>query len=267
MKQIASIRRGLRHGLLYITMATAFGLFAASALAADKMNPDADEILHAMSNYLDGIRSFTFDADISDEIITDAGQKLQFNSVSSAAFDRKVGFKLTRKGRFADATLSYDGSQLTLYGANLNAYMQKAFVGASDDALREFERSSGLALPGTDLLLHNPYAILTDNATSSGYYGRSYVGGVECHHLGFRTPKVDFQVWVDAGEYPLPRKYVITTKWLTGAPQYSVQLRNWNTRAEISAEQFKIAIPKGAVKLETLPVDSAGEIMNSKEEK
>lgn len=267
MKHPSSIAPGLRRARLAASIVVAFGLSFGSALAGEGRNPDADEILRAMSDYLSGTQSLSFDADVSNEVLTVEGQKLQFNSFATVELNRPSQFRITRKGRFADVALVFDGSQMSLYGKQLNAHMQKPLRGTIDDALHDFERNSGLPLPGVDLLLLNPYATLTKDVTSSGYYGRAWVGGVEVHHLGFRTPKVDFQVWVDAGKQPLPRKYVITTKWKTHAPQYSVQLRNWNTKPEFSAERFAFTPPEGSLKIDVLPVDETGEVLLSQEGK
>ena len=58
--------------------------------------------------------------------------------------------------------------------------------------------------------------------------GTGPVGGIDCDHLAFRNPRVDWQIWIQKGEQPLPLKYVITTKWVTGAPQYSLRLSEWD---------------------------------------
>jgi hypothetical protein len=267
MKQTSLARRGLRQVALITALAAGLGLAAGSSLADQGINPYADEILRAMSDYMGGTKSFSVEADISNEVITVEGQKLQFNSYATVELERPSHFRIKRKGRFADVALSYDGTEMTLYGKGLNVHMQRPLAGTIDDALLEFERSSGLPLPGVDLLLLNSHAALSGDVTSSGYFGRAWVGGVECHHLGFRTPKVDFQVWVEAGEHPLPRKYVITTKWTTGAPQYSVQLRNWNTQPEFGPERFKFIPPQGSLKIDVLPVDETGEVVFPEEGK
>ena len=77
-----------------------------------------------------------------------------------------------------------------------------------------------------ELLLNDPYGIRSSGVESDVYVGVTYVHGVECHHLAFRENKVDWQLWVKAGDTSLPMKYVITSKWMTGAPQYTVQLRD-----------------------------------------
>lgn len=257
----------LKRSFLAASLAACCCLPAGSAIAAGGVNSDADEILRSMSKYLAGTKAFSVSADIGNEVITTEGQKLQLNSHADLLIERPSRFHITRQGKFADVALFYDGARVTLYGKTLNAYVQKDVAGTLDDAVHAIEQGTGLSLPGADLLLSDPYKALTSGVTSSGYYGKAYVGGVECHHLAFRTPKVDWQIWVKAGDEPLPMKYVITTKWMTGAPQYSVQLSNWNTKPVIAAGQFKFVAPKGAEKLEALPVDETGEITDKQEGK
>lgn len=256
-----------RHGLRAASLTLVIGLAAGSAIAADGANPDADEILRSMSGFLAHAKAFSVSADISNEIITLEGQKLQLNSHSDLVFERPSRFYVTRQGGFADAALFYDGAKLTLLGKTANAYVQKDVAGTTDDAIHAIEQETGLNMPGSDLLLADSYAALSAGVISSGYYGKAYVGGVECHHLAFRTAKVDWQIWVKTGNEPLPMKYVITTKWMTGAPQYSVQLSNWNTKPVIASNRFTFVVPKGAIKLEALPVDETGEITVKQENK
>jgi len=256
-----------RRGLVAASIAVVFGLAAGTAIAAEEINPHADEILRSMSNFLAGTKAFSVSADTSNEILTIEGQKLQLNSRSTLIVERPSGFLTTRQGRFADAVLFYDGATLTLHGKTLNAYIQKDVAGTIDDAINAIKRETSLSIPGADLLLSDPYAALTSAVTSSGYFGRAFVGGVECHHLAFRTPKVDWQIWVKDGDEPLPMKYVITTKWMTGAPQYSVQFSDWNTKPMIVPGRFRFAAPEGTVRVEALPVDATGEITVEQENK
>jgi hypothetical protein len=254
-------------GLLAASLTAALALPSGAALAAGGINPDADEILRAMSRYLGGLKAFSVSADISNEILSTDGQKLQFNSRSEVLMERPSHFHATRQGRFADAVMNYDGAALSLHGKALNAFVQKELKGSIDDAIRAVEQGTGLTMPAADLLLSDSYSALTSDVVSSGYYGRAFVGGVETHHLGFRTPKVDWQIWVKTGNEPLPMKYVITTKWMTGAPQYSIRLSNWNTRPVIPPGAFKFTPPKGAERLVALPVDETGEITDKQEGK
>lgn len=117
-------------------------------------------------------------------------------------------------------------------------------------------------MPGAELLDADPYTGLVTNVLSSDYLGTVYVHGVECHYLTFRTARVDWQLWVRTGDKPLPMKYVITSKWVASAPQFSIRYRDWDTNPQIEARQFSFSAPKGARKLETIPVNALGEFMS-----
>ena len=53
---------------------------------------------------------------------------------------------------------------------------------------------------------------------------------------------------------------MITTKWITGAPQYTLRLGDWNVAPEIDPAQFTFTAPEGAKKLEGISADAIGEL-------
>ena len=44
----------------------------------------------------------------------------------------------------------------------------------------------------------------------------SKVQGQLCHHLAFRQEDIDWQIWIENGPTPLPRKFLITDKKAKG---------------------------------------------------
>ena len=71
---------GLRRALAGTSLALGLLLPAAPVLAAEGLNPDADEILRSMSKFLAGTPAFSVNADVSFEFMTVDAQKLQLNS-------------------------------------------------------------------------------------------------------------------------------------------------------------------------------------------
>jgi hypothetical protein len=240
----------------------ALGLvFAATpALSGGGVDPEADAILREMSVYLGGLSAFSADADVDNEILDLAGQKLQLSSSASVVLERPGRFHMSRQGGMADVEVFFDGSSVTLYGKNLNAYVQVESPGTIEDALQTIRGEIGIDVAAGDLFYADPYPGLVTDVVSGAYLGWGYVNGVRCHHLAFRAAKVDWQIWVQTGDTPLPMKYVITSKWVTGAPQYTASFRNWNTKPKIKASQFEFTAPKGAEKLDAIPVDEAGQL-------
>jgi hypothetical protein len=199
-------------------------------------------------------------ADISNEVITTDGQKLQMCSFCTILMNRPNRFRVTRKGMYADAEMTFDGKLFTILGRRLKVYFQMPLEGTCDDAIRELEFATGMEAPGADLLFSSPYGILSQGIDKGDHIGTDVVNGVECENLAFREANVDWQIWVQAGDRPVPMKYVITSKWTTGAPQYAITLRDWNTEPVIGEDAFSFTAPEGARKLESLPVNSMGEI-------
>lgn len=250
----------LRMRALSLSMVAGMAMTASPASAQVVIDSEANKILSAMTANLKALPALSVDYDADHEIVTLEGQKIQYSASGSIALDRTKGFRVTRKGPFADVEVVFDGKTISLDGKGMNVYTQIESPGPSiEEATEEFRASTGLDAPGADLLASDPYAVLTEGATEGTVIGSAFVGGVECDHLAFRTDVVDWQIWISKGDKPLPLKYVITTKWVTGAPEYSLRLSNWKTDG-IDAAQFAFSPSKGAKKLEQVKADIIGEL-------
>ncbi|MGZ3460273.1 MAG: DUF2092 domain-containing protein [Archangium sp.] len=244
---------------------TIVGLILGAGLSSaqemrEKVDPEADRILRSMSSYLAGQKAFTADYDVDNEIIDVDGQKLQFSSSGSVAVQRPGRLHATRRGGFADAEFLFDGRTVTLLGKNQNVYFQLSGPATIDEAIEAIRSQTNLDIAGADLLYASPYEGLLTDVDSGTYLGPAVVDGIECDHLAFRAGKVDWQLWVQRGDKPLPLKYVITSKWITGAPQYSIRLRNWNLQPQLDAQRFEFRPPAGARRVETIPTNELGEL-------
>jgi hypothetical protein len=76
--------------------------------------------------------------------------------------------------------------------------------------------------------------------------GKAWVGGVLTDHLSYRAQDIDWQLWVQSGEAPVPVKYVITSKWVTAAPQFSVRISDFTSLTETAGDAFVFSAPDGA---------------------
>jgi hypothetical protein len=231
--------------------ATAVLLLAASSAArAD----DPAKILKSMTDYLGSQKtlSASFDSDI--EIITPELQKIQFTSSGQMKLGRPDKLRVRRTGGYADVELVYDGKTISVYGNNAKSYVQADVPGTVDQMIDAIQARSGVGMPGTDLLLSNAFDELTASALDGKHIGLGVVDGVECEHLAFRGPDTDWQIWIETGAKPVPRKYVITSKMLAGAPQYTLRIRDWRTDAFTDADTFVFKAPAGATKVD---LDSA----------
>ena len=85
--------------------------------------------------------------------------------------------------------------------------------------------------------------------------GQDFVDGDLCDHFAFRQRRIDWQVWIASGGKPLPRKIVVTYRGDDARPQ-SISLIDWNLKPAFKDSEFKFVPPKGATKIEIVPVKS-----------
>ena len=225
---------------------------ALSARAQAAVEADAQSVLAAMSAYLGGLKSFSVEFSAVDEVVTSDGQKLQFLHSGDITVLRPNKLYVVRRGATGIANMFLDGRKLTLYAQAPNAYLQ--LDAPSIAAAVEDVHKLGFDAPGADLLADQPLNDTTMDMTSGAHVGMSYVNGVEAHQLAFRGVDVDWQLWVAAGDKPLPLRYVVTTKSLPGSPQYTLDLRNWNTAPKVDDARFTFAAPDGAKVLDPASV-------------
>ena len=192
---------------------------------------DAGKIVKAMSDYVAGQKtiSLTFDSDI--EVVTSELQKIQFTSSGQVLLSRPDKLRATRAGGYADVELVFDGKTVTVLGKHINAFAQTDAPGTIDQLIDRLRDQYNVAMPGADLLLSRVYDELMADVIDAKHIGQGVIDGVECEHLAFRTPDTDWQLWVEIGARPIPRKYVITSKTMAGAPQYTLRIKEWRTDA------------------------------------
>ena len=209
---------------------------------------DPGKILKGMTDYLAGQKSLSakFDSDI--EVITPELQKIQFTSSGEMKMNRPDKLRIRRTGGYADVELVYDGKTVSLYGNNAKSYVQADLAGTIDQMINTLQSRSGAGMPGADLLLSNSYDELMANVLEAKHIGQGVVDGVECEHLAFRGPDTDWQIWIEPGAKPVPRKYVITSKTVTGAPQYTLKMKDWKTDAHTDGD-FAFKPPADATKV------------------
>jgi hypothetical protein len=223
--------------------------FVAPTGAAGATPDDAKDILKKMTDYIAAQKNVSAKYDSDIEVVTTQGQKISFASSGKILIQRPDKLRASRTGGYSDVDMVFDGKTLSILGKNLNSYTQIDAPGSLGKLVETIRDRTDVALPAADLFSSTAYADLTSDLTSAQHIGRGVVGGVECEHLAFRTADVDWQLWVQLGPNPIPRKYVITSKQVTGAPQYTVEFDDWQTDVPVAADSFTFTPPAGASKV------------------
>jgi hypothetical protein len=240
------------------TLALIFGLGMTSGARADEAA--AKSLLKAMSDYMAVQKVISLSYDANFEIVTTDAQKLMLASSGTLTLNRPDKIRATRQGGFADVEMVFDGKTLTLLAKNVNLYSQVDVPGTIDYLIDELREKYHRPVPGADLLMSNVYDQLMSDVTDVKDLGSGVIGGTECDHLAFRKKEVDFQIWTAQGAHPYPCRYVITSKLVTGEPQYSMQVRDWKTGTEVASDDFSFNNPTNAKKVDLKDVGDTDEL-------
>jgi hypothetical protein len=233
------------------TLAAGSALLFVLIASASSPRAVADEaqgkgLLKAMTDYVGAQQAIAFDYDATLEVVSTDRQKLQLAASGMVSLARPDKIRATRSGGFVDVETVFDGKTLTLLGKNKNIYTQVELPGSLDHLVNELQNKYDRPLPAADLFLTSAFDELMANVTDVKDLGSGVIGGIECDYLAFRTKEVDWQIWITQGARPHPCRYVITSTDITDGPQYSVQLRNWKTGADVPTGDFAFKPPAGA---------------------
>ena len=218
--------------------------------SAAPVQPKADEILRQMSKYLAGAKQFSFQADDMIDELLDSGQKIQFSSTRRIAVRRPDRVSADIVGDLVNERVRYDGSTLTVLDIQQNVHGSIQVPDNIDETLDYIAQRFGITMPLADLLFSDPYKAVIGGVRFGQYVGLYDVQGAKCHHLAFRQEGLDWQIWIENGARPLPRKLVITYKATPGQPQYIAFLGKWNLSAQLPDTTFTLEIPEGVERID-----------------
>jgi hypothetical protein len=215
-------------------------------------SPEAVEALRKMGAYLRSLKSFSVRAYQSKDQILDSGQKVQVSQTVDLWVRRPDRMRVDVQSDRRSRQLFYDGKTLTIYGPQSGYYASfpapPTVKGVVDDAETKF----GLQVPLADLFLWGTEEDSSKTLEGALRLGPSTIGGVKTEHYAYRQPDVDFQVWIETGDHPLPRKLVITTTEEPTQPQYTAVLA-WNLEPKFEESSFTFVAPKGSRRIISSP--------------
>ena len=109
--------------------------------------------------------------------------------------------------------------------------------GSVANVLQRAEDDYGIEFPLRDLFLWGSESGSMEKPESGFRVGDAMMGDTPVDHYAFRQPGTDWQIWLEKGDRPLPRKLVITNTDVPQQPQY-VAYFTWDTAPAIAADAF-----------------------------
>ena len=133
----------------------------------------------------------------------------------------------------------YDGKNFTVYSPKLGFYAQVAAPATNKEVLDTIYNKFGISLPLVDLFrwADPSSAQRIQNIKSAYDVGPATIDGAETEHFAFREADVDWEVWIQQGDQPLPRKVVIVDRTDPARPTFTARL-TWQVNPTFTDADF-----------------------------
>lgn len=226
---------------------------------ATAVDPAAVAALDQMSAYLRTLKAYQVEATTANEDVLENGLKAQAQGRTNFLVRMPDRLRITVSSDRQDRQYLYDGKQFTLFAERVGYYATVPAPATvrelADLALDKY----GIEIPLADLFLWGTRE--TDRAaiTAAVDLGPGTVLGVTCEHYAFRQEGLDWQIWIQRGDYPLPRRVVLTTTTDEARPQFEATYL-WNLAPSFNDAAFSFDPPAGTYRItltETAPAAGA----------
>jgi hypothetical protein len=207
-----------------------------------------------MANFTEKAEEFSFTAEVLFDEILPSGQGIQRSADLSIVASRPNHLAARYVGDDNTRALWIAGEELTALHETNEVYSKVKVPTGIGPALDHLMDKHDISLPLADFVIEGAYESLTSNISDAIYVGVTEVNGHSCHHISCSQEFIDWQLWIDDGLQPLPRRVLITYKAVPGMPRYSATFNDWDLNAELSDSVFEAKIPSDAAKIDLLEI-------------
>jgi hypothetical protein len=209
------------------------------------IDPGAMTALNRMGTFLRMLRAFQVKANISKDDVLDDGQTIQLDTVADLVAQKPDRLRMEVTNERQQRFFLYDGKAFTLWAPRTSYYATVPAPPTVPELAHVLESKYSIDLPLVDLFRWGTPESDSSAITAAKDMGPSDVGDTTCEQYAFRQPGLDWQIWIQNGDYPLPRKVVLTTTTDAARPRYSA-VYTWNLAPSYDASAFTFVPPRDA---------------------
>ncbi len=221
----------------------------------DTIEPKAIDALKTMGSFLRSQQSFSVQTSSETDYELDNGQTVRMQKQGDLHVRRpdhlRANVTSDRKAR----QFFYDGKTFVMYAPNMGYYTKVDAPPTLNSLADTLETQYGLQLPMVDLFRWGTEEAPLDQLTSARYIGPATIDGVQTDQYAFRQKGADWQLWIERGDKPVPRKILITTTDDPARPQHSVDMV-WRLGDKQPDSTFTFNPPKTAAQIDIQPTNA-----------
>lgn len=198
--------------------------------------------LDRMAAYLGILDSFQVQAEVTTEEVLLDGQKVLLATSVDVVADRPTRLRALVASDRQQRLFLYDGKDFVMSAPRLKYYAATPAPATIIELLDALEARYGIELPLIDLFRWGSSVSTFTGITDARVIGPSEIEGITCMHYAFRQAGLDWQIWIQKGDYPLPRKIVLTTTTDDARPQHTAEYI-WNLAPSFNDASFAFTVP------------------------
>lgn len=178
---------------------------ATSQAVPSEIEPRAVEVIKAMSDRLSGAKSMRFTALVSEESPSRLGPALVYSTRSNVVLQRPNNLKVITPGDGPASEFYYDGKTIVSYAPAEDFVATAEAPPTITGALKLAFDTAAIYFPFTDLIIDDPYDMITGDMKLAFYIGQSnVVGDTTTDMIAYANENVFVQAWIGT-EDNLPR--------------------------------------------------------------
>ncbi len=193
--------------------------------------------LNTMSEYLRSLDSFTVHGSANYDEVLENGQKVQLSRAVIVKADPPSSLWAKTSSMYSNQEFFFDGKTFTLSTPAPGYYASVEAPSTIGELIIKLRDKFNVEMPLSDLFLWGSQLDAEDAVDEAIIVGVDQINGVSCTQFAFREKLVDWQIWIQRGDMPLPLKLVITSKDDKTLPQYQIVLQ-WDTAPILAGQSF-----------------------------
>jgi hypothetical protein len=225
---------------------------AATANAKPAQNKNVEQkaldALENMGTFLRNQQSFEVKTTTETDYELDNGQTVRLAKQGDLHVRRPDHLRADVTSERKDRQFFYDGKTFVMFAPKMGFYTRVDAPPTILELADDLESRYGLELPLVDLFRWGTPEASTDELTAAHYIGPATIDGVATDQYAFRQKGVDWQLWIQSGDKPVPRKLLLTTTDDPNRPQHSVEM-TWQLDAKEPDSTFTFNPPRTAAQI------------------
>ena len=212
------------------------------------IEPEAIAALKKMGTYLRSLNAFAVEAKVATEEVLTDGQKVTVGNTTNLLAKMPDRLRVETTGDWKDRLFLYNGQTFTMFARRLNYYATVPAAPTITELANNLEDKYDIEIPLVDLFRWGGPRSSESQITSAMVIGTGVVEGTTCEHYSFRQPGLDWQIWIQRGDFPLPRKLILTTLTDEARPQHAA-VYTWDLAPSFNDAAFTFNPPANASKI------------------